>query len=216
MDRRRPQSSRADSLENVPILAEGTPDSSLSPRGEREDKILRARAGDERALEDLIRECQQPVARFVAARIAGRSSDPTAVEDLCQGIFVKMVLSLSKLRAPEAFEPWLLRIAENACRDFQRRERWRRRLFVPLGDRHEQAQPEARAEQLQVARLETGLESLGASQRQLLALSLERPRSYEELASLTHLSVSALKSRLFRARANLRRLVGRGEDDHES
>jgi len=95
------------------------------------ERIHRARAGDQRALEDLIREYQQPVAGFVARRIADRG----AIQDVCQNVFVKMVLSIRKLHSPEAFEPWLFRIAENACRDHQRRERWRRRLFVPLGER---------------------------------------------------------------------------------
>jgi RNA polymerase sigma-70 factor (ECF subfamily) len=181
------------------------------------ERILRARAGDERALEDLIREWQRPMAGFVAARIADRSS----VEDVCQGIFVKMVLSMSRLRSVEAFEPWLFRIAENACRDFQRRERWRRRLFSPLGDRDDragmaEAAPDAPRAELQLAQLQAGLDGISARQRQLLALSIERPRSYEELAALSHLSVSALKSRLFRARAKLRGMLGRrGETDHE-
>ena len=188
------------------------------------DKILRARAGDQRALEDLIREYQQPIARFVSGRITDRN----AVEDVCQSVFVKMVLSMSRLHTAEAFEPWLFRIAENACRDLQRRERWRRRLFVPLGERHDSAaanghEAEAEAvsglaelESAQLRRLRVGLEQVGAGQRELLALSIERPRSYEELAALSHLSVSALKSRLFRARATLRRLMGRGERvDHE-
>jgi RNA polymerase sigma-70 factor, ECF subfamily len=183
------------------------------------DKILRASAGDQRALEDLIREYQQPIARFVASRLADRN----AVEDVCQGIFVKMVLSIARLHTAEAFEPWLFRIAENACRDLQRRERWRKRLFVPLGERHDRAGPNAdetetvsgparaEIESAQLQRLRVGLEQVGAGQRELLTLSIERPRSYEELAALSHLSVPALKSRLFRARATLRRLMSRGE-----
>ncbi len=179
------------------------------------EQILRARAGDQRALEDLIRAYQQPVAGFVSVRIGDRS----AIQDVCQGIFVKMVLSLPRLRSVETFEPWLFRIAENACRDFQRRERWRRRLFVPLARGHDAAGPEESSPSVQQAelaqrRLETGLAQLGAGQRQLLTLSIERPRSYEELAALSDLSVGALKSRLFRARAWVRRLLGRGETDH--
>src|ERR1700722_17023001 len=103
------------------------------------EQILRARAGDQRALEDLIREYQQPVAGFVATRIADRS----AIQDICQNVFGKMVLSIPSLRSTEAFQPWLFRIAENVCRDHQRRKRWRRRLFVPFGERaHSASSPE--------------------------------------------------------------------------
>jgi RNA polymerase sigma-70 factor, ECF subfamily len=180
----------------------------------RDQQILRARAGDQRALEDLIREYQQPIAAFVATRIADRN----AIQDVCQNVFVKMVLSISRLRTAEAFEPWLFRIAENACRDLQRRERWRRRLFVPLGEREHPAStpdaPDSLQAELQVAQLQLGLNRIGSSQRRLLALSMEAPRSYEQLAALSHTSVSALKSRLFLARARLRRLMSRGEIDH--
>jgi RNA polymerase sigma-70 factor (ECF subfamily) len=181
------------------------------------ERIHRARAGDQRALEDLIREYQQPIAGFVATRISDRS----VIQDICQNVFVKMVLSLRSLRSPEAFRPWLFRIAENACRDHQRRERWRRRLFVPLGERARsasslEADESARQAELQFVELQLGLDRIGARQRRLLALSTEATRSYEQLAAIDHTSVSALKSRLFRARARLRRLMSRGETDHGS
>ena len=188
-----------------------------------DERILRARAGDERALEDLIRQYQQPVAGFIAVRVTDRQ----AIPDLCQSAFVKMVLSIGKLQSADAFEPWLFRIAENVCRDFLRRERWRRRLFVALKQEQEMlgAVPAAEASPLdsQIAALRLGLDQIDVRQRKLLALSMEpsreqpgeRPRSYRELAELTHLSVPAVKSRLFRARATLRRLVGRGETDNE-
>jgi RNA polymerase sigma-70 factor, ECF subfamily len=176
------------------------------------EQILRARAGEERALEDLIRAYQQPIARFVAAQVR----DVSAVEDLCQMVFVKMVTSLGRLRSSEGFEPWLYRIARNVCRDFHRRERWRRLLFVPLGDRQDiVAETGANLDPERDVRLQTALQRMDADQRQLLALSTEQPRSYQELANLTRLSVSAVKSKLFRARGRLRQLIGRREDDHE-
>jgi RNA polymerase sigma-70 factor (ECF subfamily) len=177
------------------------------------DLILRARAGDRRALEALIRSYQTPVAGFVAVRVR----DPAAIPDVCQTAFVKMALALHKLRSTETFEPWLYRIAENACRDHQRRERWRRRFFVPLGREHERVgaaepgadgAPEARLD-AELAELRLRLANTDPGQSKLLELSLERPRSYGELAELSQLSIPTVKSRLFRARAALRSLLAR-------
>lgn len=177
------------------------------------DLILRARAGDRRALEDLIRITQAPVAGFIAARVGDRD----AVADVCQAAFVKMALALHKLRSPETFESWLYRIAENACRDFLRRERFRRRFFVRLEPAHAAiGVAEQVLERPELADLRRRLDNIDPGQRTVLALSLEKPRTYAELAELTHLSVPAVKSRLFRARAALRGMFGRKETKHES
>ncbi|MHB8420831.1 MAG: RNA polymerase sigma factor [Myxococcales bacterium] len=178
------------------------------------DLIAGARAGDGRALRDLIGAWQGPVARFVLSQVG----EGAEVEDLCQAIFVKMVRGLPRLKAPEAFEGWLFQIARNACRDWQRRRRWTRRLFVALGREHEAvAASEAPAPVDGSAALAAALQQLPAGQRELIALSLDGSRSYEELARAQAVSVPALKSRLFRAREKLRRLAaGRGEgEDHE-
>ena len=60
--------------------------------------------------------------------------------------------------------------------------------------------------------MEAAVRSLGTKQRELLDLAMERPRTYEELARLTHLSVAAVRNRLFRARERLRKLLRHGKD----
>jgi DNA-directed RNA polymerase specialized sigma24 family protein len=52
---------------------------------------------------------------------------------------------------------------------------------------------------------------LSRPQRQLLRLSLERPRSHKELAKITGISTAALKLRLFRLRERLRQILVRGK-----
>ncbi len=175
------------------------------------DMIARARAGDRRALRDLIAAWQGPVARFVLAEVGERGE----VEDLCQAVFVKMVRSLPRLKRPEAFEGWLFQIARNGCRDWRRRRRSSLRLFVGL-DRLHEAVPAPEAARGDGARgLAGALERLPAGQGELLALSLEGGHSYEEMARRQAVSVPALKSRLFRARERLGKLIAgaRGDDD---
>jgi RNA polymerase sigma-70 factor (ECF subfamily) len=178
----------------------------------REEQILQARSGDQSALEDLIRDYQDRVARVVVSRIG----DVDSCEDLCQAIFVKMVLSLPRLKSVHTFEPWLFRIAHNACNDHLRRLRWRRRLFVTMKDTHRliaAALPEGPHENAEAVRV--AIQQLVPEQRRLVELSMEEPRSYEELANLSHLSVASVRSRLFRARERLRRLLGNGESNDE-
>lgn len=176
---------------------EAPPDSRIA------ELLAAARAGDDRSLEAVIRFYQSRVAGYVLARVGRDCAD---FDDLCQVVFVKMALSLPRLRSIEAFEPWLLRIASNVCRDHFRRLKLRA-LFVPLSRSHENVP----ADQPVVAggprELDRAVEKLSAQQRVLIDLLGRRDYSYEDLARLTRSSVRAVAGRLFRARARLRKLM---------
>lgn len=173
-----------------------------------ETLILRGRSGDRQALSALIGRYQARIARFVIAQ----TREGGHYEDLCQAVFVKMVLGLPQLRTPERFEPWLFQIARNICRDHLRARQGWRRLFVAYSVTHESvAAPEPPGRDNPEEELSRGLAQLPAEQRNLLRLSVEEKRSYDELARLSNSTVSAVKSRLFRARANLRGLLVAGD-----
>jgi RNA polymerase sigma-70 factor (ECF subfamily) len=165
-------------------------------------QIEASRGGDRRALEEVIRHYQDRVAGFIIS-IVGRESD---YEDLCQTAFVKMAFALPKLRSPEIFEPWLFRIARNVCIDHLRRLRWRR-IFVPFTREHEQVSVEQPEEGSRTRVFEAALLQLPAEQRELVGLLREHDWSYQQLAEITNSSVSAVGTRLFRARARLRKLL---------
>ena len=55
--------------------------------------------------------------------------------------------------------------------------------------------------------MERSIDRLPEVQRSLLRLSLEGSKSYEDMARLMRSSVSSVKSRLHRARENLRSLM---------
>ncbi len=177
------------------------------------ERIAAARAGDEHALEDVIRQYQDRVAGYVVSLVGRDAAD---IDDLCQVVFVKMALSMPRLRSLDVFEPWLFKIALNVCRDHLRRLRFRR-LFVPLSSRHETiptGQPDD--PDTTPGGLDRALEKLSGSQRQLIDLLCASEYSYEELARLTKSSVRAVAGRLFRARARLRKLLSTAEPTSES
>ena len=184
---------------------------------ELDELLQRGRTGDRSALSLLIGRHQDAIAGFVAAQLraeggsGGGSEGAAQCEDLCQAVFVKMVLGLPRLRESAAFEPWLFQIARNVCRDHLRRQRWRRRLFEPFQDRHAKvAALVPVGTEAQSAALERAIARLDAKEQTLLSLTLERPRSYVELAGLLGISVSATKSRLFRTRERLGALLKEG------
>ena len=165
-------------------------------------RVDAARKGDEQALETVIRSYQDRIARFIVS-IVGRDAD---YEDLCQLTFVKMSLALPKLRSVDIFEGWLFRIARNVCMDHLRRLKWRR-VFVPFTREHEEVPLEEPDDPGRYRAFEAALVELPSDQRELIALLRERDWSYAQLAEITGSTVSAVGTRLFRARSNLRKIL---------
>ena len=65
------------------------------------DLVRRWRRGDPAAFAELVRRWQQPVAGFLA-RLVGRRE---LVQDLCQEVFLRVYLAVSRYREAGAFAP---------------------------------------------------------------------------------------------------------------
>ena len=169
--------------------------------------VERARAGDHAAIRTLIELYQGRVARFVRAMLG----DDSELEDVAQATFVKMMLGIERLQSVEIFESWLFKIARNSSLDHLRRRRWRR-IFIPWEPRHgEVAAPVREVGDGRLAQVERALTKLPVDQRELILLMRENDWSYGDLARITGVSASSVKSRLFRARSRLRVLMNGDE-----
>jgi RNA polymerase sigma-70 factor (ECF subfamily) len=165
------------------------------------DLVREAQRGRDAAQRALVARYQQRMAGFAYA-ITGRSD---TVEDLAQIIFIKMFRALGRLDDPERFEAWLFRLARNSCIDHLRREKWRR-FFTPIEDEHETiAETNAPVDSAELDAIRHALQQLKPKDRVLIALAQEG-RSQNEMAEITHTSVSAIKARLHRAREQLRKI----------
>jgi RNA polymerase sigma-70 factor, ECF subfamily len=171
------------------------------------DLVPLGRSGDRLALKLLIERYQNRMAMFVLSQ----TRDPNTVEDLCQAVFVKMVMGLPRLRDTGRFEPWLFQIARNVCRDHLRAALGWRRYFVPYEVAYERfAISEVASGE---NKLDDGVAQLAPKDRALLRLHFEEQKSYKELARLSNTSVSAIKSRLYRARRELRGFLVSGDSE---
>ncbi len=70
--------------------------------------IVLAQAGDRTALDELFRDIQPPLFRYVRSLAGG---DATAAEDILQEVFLLIYRKLAWLEEPAAFLPWCYRIA---------------------------------------------------------------------------------------------------------
>jgi RNA polymerase sigma-70 factor, ECF subfamily len=177
--------------------------------------VARSKTGDSDAMEFLIERYQPRIAGFVFVCVG----EGQAVDDLCQTIFYKMLVGLPRLETDGKFESWLFRIARNACFDYLRKRRLRR-IFVPWNSDYNQfasateSTPESAREPTREPTDDRRLEGfrralmmLPKRQRELIALLQDDRLSYQQLAAITNSSVKSVKSRLFRARRQLRKLM---------
>lgn len=147
----------------------------------------------------------------------------TEAEDLTQEVFLRAYKSRQTFRGDSQLKTWLLRIAIHICHDHARRQKRRPLQYVAdisaLSDRHvtteetTHVQPSAEQEVLRNIsnnELIAGVLSLPEKYRTVLLLHYFEELSIAEIAQIVHISESAVKSRLFRARQSLKQLDSRG------
>jgi RNA polymerase sigma-70 factor, ECF subfamily len=167
------------------------------------DLVSRAQSGQLGAFEELVRRHRLATYR-VALRMLGDESD---AEDATQDVFVQAWRNLGGFRADAAFSTWMYRIVTNRCLNMLRA----RRRTEPLPDDREApaSRPDRIAEaRWQVEDLKLAILRLTPEQRAPLVLRELQGCSYEEIAQALDLSISAVKSRLHRARLELLSAMG--------
>ena len=190
----------------------------MHPASEPTDDVLvsAAVAGDEGAFELLFNRHRRQV-----ARIGGRFfSQREQIEEIIQDTFTKLYFALNSYHGTHAasFKAWLTQIAVNCCYDHLRRAR--RRPEQGFGDIEEtEAQEFAAQLRSPPMDVETQLISrdlaakllsrLSADDRLVLTLLDVEGFSVAEIAEMTNWSISKVKVRAHRARANLRRVLQR-------
>jgi RNA polymerase sigma-70 factor (ECF subfamily) len=142
--------------------------------------------------------------------------DPQEALDLSQEVFLRVFQMLPKFRGQSTLRTWIYRIVVNHASNRQRWWRRRRRSQqVPLDEQlatHGElaesrnfAQPDRVLQQREVAGLVwRALDALPFDQRAVIVLREIDGLSYEEIAVSLGVVVGTVKSRLARARENLR------------
>ena len=166
----------------------------------------RARNGDERAFEELVRQYQGLAVR-TAYLLTGSSAD---AEEAAQAGFVKAWAALSRFRSGAEFKPWLLRIVANEAlnqrRTSTRREALTRRAAAQEASGDAVPSPEAAALVDESRRsLLAAVNRLDERDRDVIACRYFLELSERETAEVLGVRQGTVKSRTARA---LVRLVG--------
>ena len=173
-----------------------------------EAELLRmAQQKDEDAFAVLVETYQTPVYNL-CYRMLGTAEE---AEDAAQESFWRAYQAIQRYDPQRSFVTWLLSIAAHYCIDQQRK----RKLPLLEIDGEEEfeipdraLEPEKMLNKKQEKELITGmLQKLSETDRAVIILRYWQELSEEEIAKSLSLTVSAVKSRLHRARLQLARLM---------
>jgi RNA polymerase sigma-70 factor (ECF subfamily) len=177
----------------------------LDPVHERE-LVERCRRGDEGAFEELIEQFKD----LVFALIARTVQDKSRAEDLAQDVFLRIHRGLPYFRGEARLSTWIYRIVANACVAEHARPPG---ATVSLddertGERHTPAAVDRKFGDLELRdRLEKAIARLPANARLLVAAHYLDGVRYEDLAEAFGLPLGTVKTQLYRAKQQLRRLL---------
>jgi len=188
--------------------------------GIEKEVIENCKAGDQKAFSQIVLRRQKKVFN-IAYRMLGNLEE---AKDLAQEVFISVFKSIKDLKEEGKFDAWLTQITLNHCRN-----RWkylkRRHYFnseslddpietedgnMPKAIYDPSDNPETLYERKMIQELiQRGLLKLKDDQRELLVLRDLQGFSYEEMGELLGLPEGTIKSKLHRARMDLKEVLER-------
>ena len=179
----------------------------LDPVHERE-LVERCRRGDEGAFEELVDRYKD----LVFALIARTVQDKSRAEDLAQDVFLRIHRGLPYFRGEARLSTWIYRIVANVCvQDHARPALATTTVSLDderTGERHAPAAADRGFRDFELRdRLEKAVARLPANARLLVAAHYLDGVRYEELAEALGLPLGTVKTQLYRAKQQLRRLL---------
>ncbi len=151
----------------------------------------------------------------------GVTGSAEEAEDVVQDAFVRAFVKLDSFQQSSQFFTWLYRIAFNTALSRHRRRRHRVSLeqtrettgLEPIDDSDAPDEPMMRRER--VALVRNAMEQLSEEHRAILVLREMEDYSYETIAEILEISIGTVRSRLSRARYQLKLAVETMENADE-
>lgn len=159
--------------------------------------------GDSQSFRQLYRRHQQRV-RAILYQLCQSSS----LDDLMQEVFLRAWKGLPKFRGTAKFSTWLYRIAWNvACDERQKAAASRTQLEILSQKASAEQQPPDLMNLHYQDLVQRGLASLSFEHRTILVLHDLEEVPQKEVAQILEIPVGTVKSRLFHARAAMRKFL---------
>ncbi|MBF0410634.1 MAG: sigma-70 family RNA polymerase sigma factor [Candidatus Riflebacteria bacterium] len=170
------------------------------------DYIIRAKKGDLKAFERLVSSYQKKVFTY----LFHFTGDQSNAEDLTQETFILFFRKIQQYDASRALLSWLITIAKNIAISSCRKRKPVTLapecfLLMPSEKRNS---PEDQAESRELAlEVQKALQSLSEESREVLIMKYIMDFSIEEIAKHQGIPAGTAKSRLFKARSDIKNII---------
>ncbi len=159
--------------------------------------------------------------RFVYNSVKIKVANEDDALDVSQEVFIKIWKSLPMYRGDCRFTTWIYKICQNACLDHLRHEQHIRTEQLPthtdkdgdentveFADESPDSSPELSFEKNEAIRaVRAAILKLSPEQREVVELRDIRGYRYEEISEMLGIEIGTVKSRLNRARSNLKEML---------
>ncbi|MEK9588413.1 MAG: RNA polymerase sigma factor RpoE [Gammaproteobacteria bacterium] len=180
--------------------------------------VARVQRGDRRAFDALVIKYQARIATLIGRFVR----DTDEVMDVTQETFIKAYRAIGSFRGDAQFYTWLYRIASNTAKNYlvaKSRRPPDTDLWIGEGDPGEGSVeiestegPQGLHERDQLLEaLSGGLDNLPEDLKVALVLREFDGLTYEEIAEVMECPVGTVRSRIFRAREALEKIIDRGD-----
>ena len=178
--------------------------------------VVLALDGDSEAFETLLKRYREEIYALCITRTAGNKED---ANDLVQETFVKVFINLEKYDPKYTFGQWIYTIARNTFVDFSRSRKSNalnpQNLSPEIDNTAQSSSPTPEdyiINAQQRAQIERYISMLPEDYRQLFELRFLDEYSYEEIAEKLDMKLGTVKTRIFRVRNMMCRLITEGEE----
>jgi RNA polymerase sigma-70 factor (ECF subfamily) len=183
-------------------------DEAVSRRDVERTLVRACQKGEREAFDRLVERYQRGVYRL-CYRYVNHHED---ANDLAQEAFLKAWRAIGRFRGDSAFSTWLYRIAVNACLNHRAARRPpAQELPDGLPDPRGGAELGVESED-EARRVREAVSRLPEKQRATLILKVYHELTHDEVAEILGATVGTVKSNLFHALGNLRRLLAEAEE----
>ncbi len=173
--------------------------------------ILLLQQGDPQAFKQLVGTWQN----MVFNTVLGIVQDMGEAEDITQEVFIQVYQSVAGFRAEAKLSTWLYRIAVTKALDAERKKKAKKRVahlrsWIGLGEKETAVtdfhHPGVQLDNKEKAAiLFRAMQQLPENQRIAFTLIKTEGLSYEEVATIMHVTQKAVEALMHRAKENLRK-----------
>ena len=185
--------------------------------GSKDAELIKAfQAGEKAAFDKLVLNHKDKVYNLCYWFIG----DYQEANDLAQDVFFKAFKALKNFRFESAFSTWIYRITVNTCKNRLKSLQYRlKKKFIHLNHTEAESNPgvqiadESSSPDIELGKKEkmtlikSAINSLPPNKKTVVVLRDIEGLSYEKISSVTQLNLGTVKSKLARARQDLREML---------